>query len=95
MKRFLLIGALIVVPLFALGRDPGQVRKFRAENPCPATGKTRGACPGWVVDHRIPLCAGGKDAPSNMQWQDKRASYQKDYLERWICRLLKKQHQGD
>jgi len=22
-----------------------------------------------VVDHIVPLCAGGADAPSNMQWQ--------------------------
>jgi len=25
--------------------------------------------PGYVVDHVVPLCAGGADAPSNMQWQ--------------------------
>lgn len=49
-------------------RDRAQVRAFRAENPCPATGRTRGACPGWHVDHVIALCAGGLDRPSNMQW---------------------------
>lgn len=49
-------------------RDRAQVRAFRAENPCPATGRTRGACPGWHVDHVIALCAGGADRPSNMQW---------------------------
>lgn len=49
-------------------RDRAQVRAFRAEHPCPATGHTRGACPGWHVDHVMPLCAGGADRPSNMQW---------------------------
>ena len=49
-------------------RDRAQVRAFRAENPCPATGRTRGACPGWHVDHVIALCAGGADKPHNMQW---------------------------
>jgi hypothetical protein len=45
-----------------------EVRAYRAENPCPSTGKTRGASPGWQVDHPDPLCAGGRDHPSNMQW---------------------------
>lgn len=49
-------------------RDRAQVRAFRAENPCPATGRTRGACPGYHVDHITPLCAGGPDRPENMQW---------------------------
>lgn len=25
--------------------------------------------PGYVVDHVVALCKGGRDAPSNMQWQ--------------------------
>jgi hypothetical protein len=36
--------------------------------PCPSTGLTRGPCPGWQVDHVIPLACGGCDAPANMQW---------------------------
>jgi 5-methylcytosine-specific restriction endonuclease McrA len=28
----------------------------------------RGACPGWEVDHVIPLACGGCDAVANMQW---------------------------
>lgn len=49
-------------------RDRAQVRAFRVENPCPATGLKRNACPGWHVDHVIALCAGGADRPHNMQW---------------------------
>jgi hypothetical protein len=42
--------------------------KFRQSHPCPATGFTVGACPGWAVDHVIPLVCGGCDAVWNMQW---------------------------
>lgn len=43
---------------------------FMRENPCPATGKTRGACPGWQVDHAVPLCLGGQavDTKANLRW---------------------------
>jgi len=63
---------LAVIANGAHARDPKQVRLFRAANPCPATGKATGACPGWVVDHIKPLCAGGADRPTDMQWQSKR-----------------------
>ena len=36
--------------------------------PCPATGQPRGACPGYQVDHRTPLCNGGADRVDNLQW---------------------------
>lgn len=36
--------------------------------PGPSTGLVRGACPGHHVDLVIPLCAGGADHRSNMQW---------------------------
>ena len=49
-------------------RSSSARAEFVKANPCPATGKTRGRCPGWQVDHRIALCAGGDDAPHNMQW---------------------------
>lgn len=49
-------------------RDRAQVNQFKAQEPCPATGRARGACPGWEVDHITPLCAGGPDHHSNMQW---------------------------
>lgn len=65
----LLIALLLSLPAFAkIPRDKAQVRAFRNEHPCPATGLKRGACPGWHVDHIIALCAGGEDHPRNMQW---------------------------
>jgi hypothetical protein len=42
---------------------------FKKEHPCPSTGATSGSCPGYVIDHIVPLKRGGPDAPINMQWQ--------------------------
>lgn len=63
---------------------------FKHSHPCPATGKSRSACPGWVIDHVVPLCAGGADAPSNMQWQTIAAGKAKDRDERRECAALRK-----
>ncbi len=41
---------------------------FQKIHPCPVNGLTSGACPGWQVDHVIPLACGGCDAVNNMQW---------------------------
>src|SRR2546425_505213 len=41
--------------------------------------------PGYVVDHVVPLCAGGADAASNMQWQTVEAARVKDRQERTQC----------
>jgi 5-methylcytosine-specific restriction endonuclease McrA len=49
-------------------RDPAKRRAFMKSNPCPVTGQTTGACPGWEVHHVVPLYQGGTDEPSNMQW---------------------------
>lgn len=70
MRLVLALMLLAAIPLAdaQIKRDRSQVRAFRAENPCPATGLKRGACPGYHVDHVIALCAGGDDRPSNMQW---------------------------
>lgn len=57
-------------------------RQFERQNPCPSTGKTSGSCPGYVVDHRRALAAGGADEPSNMQWQTSADAKAKDKLER-------------
>lgn len=59
---------------------------FQRGNPCPSTGLQRGACPGWIKDHIIPLCAGGADHPDNLQWQTVEQAKAKDREERRQCR---------
>lgn len=55
--------------------------QFKKSQPCPSTGKSTGACPGYVIDHVTPLKRGGPDTPSNMQWQTKAAANAKDKTE--------------
>lgn len=64
-------------------RSHQAIAEFKRQHPCPSTGKTRGACPGWTIDHRQALCVGGADEPSNMRWQTDAAALDKD---RWECK---------
>jgi hypothetical protein len=72
-----------------VGRDAnGKIHRsqkakddFKKSHPCPSTGKSSGACPGYVIDHVTPLKRGGADSPSNMQWQTKEAARAKDKTE--------------
>jgi hypothetical protein len=54
---------------------------FKHQHPCPSTGKTSGACSGYVIDHVQALKHGGADAPGNMQWQTTQAAKAKDKWE--------------
>lgn len=81
---------LLFVAFTADARDQKQVRLFRSKTICPATQTITTHCPGYVVDHIIPLCANGLDAPVNMQYQELHESYIKDIQERKQCRLLRK-----
>jgi hypothetical protein len=63
-----------------IARSSTARERFLKSHPCPSTGKTSGACPGYVVDHIQALKHGGKDDPSNMQWQTIQAAKDKD---RW------------
>lgn len=83
----LAIGALQQFDAHA--RDPRARAEFLKQHPCPVTGKSRGACPGFVVDHVTPLCAGGADAPINMQWQTVGEAKEKDKEEHALCRTLR------
>jgi len=62
-------------------RSASAIKDFKRTNPCPATGKSTGSCPGYIIDHIVPLKRGGADAPGNMQWQTKKAAKEKDHWE--------------
>ena len=44
------------------------ITAFKKIHPCPSTGLSTGACPGWAVDHILPLKCGGCDSVSNMAY---------------------------
>ena len=54
---------------------------FKHQHPCPATGRSTGGCPGYVIDHVTALKRGGRDDPSNMQWQTVTDAKAKDKVE--------------
>ena len=80
---------MLMLTAGATDRDPAQVRAFRKDHPCPATGKTTGPCPEFVVDHIIPLALYGADDPTNMQWQKADLAKRKDRLEFDAYRRMK------
>jgi hypothetical protein len=58
---------------------------FQREHPCPSTGRTTGARPGYWKDRVVPLACRGPDAVSNMQWQTIADARAKDRWERKEC----------
>jgi hypothetical protein len=86
--KLLLAVAILALTTPAWARDHRSravTREFQWEHPCPSTGRTTGACPGYVKDHVIPLCADGPDAVSNMQWQTIEDGLTKDKIEHRMC----------
>lgn len=51
-----------------IARSATVLRAYRRLHPCPATGLSEGACPGWQINHVIPLASGGCDSVVNLQW---------------------------
>lgn len=88
--RSVLVFALLACLSTAYARDRSQVGAFRKDHACPATAKHRGACPGFAVDHVRPLCAGGADTPSNMQWISVADHKWKTFVDVRECRKLRK-----
>jgi len=68
-------------------RSYHSIKQFKLENPCPATGRYKGRCEGYVIDHVLPLACGGLDTPKNMQWQTLLEARAKDRWERVGCKI--------
>lgn len=77
---------VLCVSAWPANRSSSARAAFQRIYHCPSTGKPRGACPGYVVDHVVPLCAGGADDALNMQWQTVAAAKIKDRTERIQCK---------
>ena len=54
----------------------------------PALGERHGKCPGYIIDHVIPLCAGDADTPASMQLRSRAAAKRKDVDEAQQCRAM-------
>lgn len=95
---FFLLYLSLLLPLVAEARtqrSAAELLAFKRHNPCPSTGERRGNCPGYVIDHIQPLCAGGADNhQTNMQWQTVEDAKAKDVVERHMCRSQKGQGNG-
>lgn len=89
MNKLLIISVCAALWPRAVGaksyRDPEVRRAFMKIHPCPATGKTKGRCDGWQVDHIIPLCFYGVDATWNMGWKTVRDHREKTKLDVKVC----------
>jgi hypothetical protein len=73
-------------------RSQAEKATFAKAHPCPLTHKPVMSCKGYVIDHIKPLCDGGPDKASNMQWQTDADSYKKDAIERRVCACHKAGH---
>src|SRR4051794_13152259 len=85
------LAALCCAPTMAASPRPTNAEiYFRLANPCPSTGETRGACPGYVIDRIIPTLCGGAEEPANMQWRTLAQAKEKARWERIGCRRGRK-----
>jgi hypothetical protein len=96
MNRWLMLLVFLVFPLLgAAGVRSDAVRHaFAKAQPCPSTGKPTLPCPGYIIDHLKPLCAGGLDAVENMQWQTVADAKKKDVFEVEACACMRMHAQG-
>jgi hypothetical protein len=84
---------LAVVAASAADRSRTLRAEFQRANPCPSTGQTRGACPGYQVDHREALICGGRDELANLQWLAIAEHKAKTVVEVKLCRS-RRPHRG-
>lgn len=84
--KYLLLSLLLAISFSSTARDAKQVRAFRGVAKCPVTNSIQRKCPGFIVDHIVPLACGGLDHYSNMQYQTIADAKAKDKIERRGCK---------
>lgn len=69
----------------SIKRSTAVLNAYKKLHPCPVTGLSGGACPGWAINHVIPLAKGGCDSVINLMWvPDQIKSCSKDTcIDRW------------
>ena len=94
-RLIVLLAAFFSASLSAADCPPArsQTEKihFAKQHPCPVTNNPVTSCKGYVIDHVVPLCAGGKDVAANMMWQEYVESLEKDSVERAYCQCVRRQ----
>lgn len=81
---------LLAAPAHSAERSSAVRAAFQRAHPCPSTGKTTGACPNYVADHRVPRCANGPDTTANLRWSTVEEALAKDDTERRLCAALRR-----
>lgn len=88
MRALCLFAALLLLPQIAearVHRSHAARCHFLAQMGYPDCHTPKG----YIVDHVIPLCAGGPDKPENMQLQTVSDAKAKDRKERKRCRRMR------
>jgi len=71
--------------------SPSTAPRPSAGTSCPASGqKVYYGCKGYSIDHKRPICSGGKDAADNMQWLPVAMKRSKDRIEHAACECVRK-----
>ena len=86
----LLLAALPLLASARIERSAAEVLAFKRHTECPSTGLRRGKCPGFDVDLIRPLCMGGEDKVSNMQWISREDHRFKTMVDVRECRRLQR-----
>ena len=77
--------SLVLTGLTPHQRSDAARHAFAKATPCPSSGLPTLPCPGYIIDHLVPLCFGGADRPDNMQWQTVSDAKKKDVFEKQAC----------
>lgn len=81
-----IISAFYSVALAEIPRSAKAKAEFKRIHPCPSNGMKHGPCPGYQIDHVIPLKCHGVDHHENMQWLTVEEHKEKTRREAALCR---------
>lgn len=87
MWRTLWLASILISPAYAdYHRSKKVLREFAKLQACPSTGAHKLPCPGWQIDHVLPLKCKGSDDLANLQWLTVADHKTKTARESGLCR---------